>query len=671
MATTTSQENYSYPHPFFRLDNYFMPPSIKEMFKWIRAIFYGDAMVGSTISKIAEYPITRLIVEAEDVGVRQRWERILNKTLDIRSTLIQIGFDYFCFGNAFVTLYQPFNRFLKCRGCNKLKNVVNDDVKYKLKLGSKDGVYATHNCDKCGGAEHDIKDVPTRRLDRINLVRWNPENISIVYNSISGTHTYYYTPSNDLQRAVFSNQYDIINELPLIFIEAIRRRKAVRLSQANVFHFKRPTLAESGMGWGKPLILHSMKRVFYLNVLRKAQEQIAIEHIVPMDIIFPVASGPVNPYEHTSLAFVRTQIENSIETWRQDRLHKPVFPIPVGTARVGGDGRAMMLGPEIDAVVAEIAAGMGVPREFVFGGLSWTGSSVSLRILENHFLVYRETMDRFVGWTKDLIRRRYNIPDADVKFSDFKMADDIQRKQLIFQLNAANKISTRALHQEMGFDPDEMFKEIQDEMDKQGEIQRRMMVDQARSAGEAQLVQTRFQGKAQVISAEDQVKAQEAQKNALKVQNPSQYRALIAQEQAAELQAMMQLQQMQMGGMPPEQAQQGQEQPPQEQGQEQQYAEEEQPQEEEQGGSMYASQGQAFATPGGEQSLTIDPNQQAASWAARLEQMAPQDRMLYERHIMTNMPNMWQMMAPYLSDGAVDMRAMPEQGPPMRENSPI
>jgi hypothetical protein len=439
-----------------------------------------------------------------------------------------------------------------------------------------------------------------------------------------------------------------------------------------------------------------MKRVFYLNVLRKAQEQIAVEHIVPMDIIFPVASGPVNPYEHTSLAFVRTQIEDAIATWRQDRNHKPVFPIPVGTARVGGDGRAMMLGPEIDAVVAEIAAGMGVPREFVFGGLSWTGSSVSLRILENHFLVYRETMERFVDWTKDLIRRRYNIPDADVRFSDFKMADDIQRKQLVFQLNAANKISTKALHQEMGFDPDEMFKEIQSEMEEQGELQRRMMVDQARAAGEAQLVQTRFQGEAQLIVAKDQVRAQEAQKEAMKVDSPSQYRAMLAQEQAAEIQAHMQLQQIQMG---PQQMQQQQQQQQQQEGQPQEAApeeqqempqeaapeeqqemppegqqeEQEQPAEEEagQGGDMYAQQGEAFSTPGGEGSLTIDTDQQAASWASRLEKMAPQDRMLYERHIMTNLPNMWQKMVPYLTDGAVDMRPMPEQGAPMRTNSPI
>jgi hypothetical protein len=699
--------NFSYPHPFFRLDNYSLPPSIKELFKWIRAIFYTDAMVGSTIHKIAEYPITDLIFQTDNKKVRDVWSNVFHDTLDIRSVLIQIGLDHFCYGNAFVSVYFPFTRQLKCGSCDAAHRI--EDVDYKVT--SK--VQFRGKCPACKAmVGFEVLDIPLKRMDRINLVRWNPENISIKYNPASGRSHYRYSIPASLRKEVMAGTTEIINDLPMTFIEAIKKNKAVKLAQNNIFHFKRPTLAEDDMGWGKPLLLHSMKRVFYLNVLRKAQEQIAVEHIIPMDILFPTANGPANPFQHTDLSTVRSHIEQAIERHRKDRNYKPVFPIPIGTARVGGDGRAMLLGPEIDAVVSEIAAGMGVPREFVFGGLSWTGSSVSLRMLENHFLIYRRLMSRFLDWTKNMIRDRFDLPDVSLRFSDFKMADDIQKKQLVMQLNAAQKISTKTLYEELGFDPGKMVDEIKAELSEQAEMNEQMTKDQARAQGEALLIQTLYQGKSQGVMAEQQVYSQEKQKDLLSTVNPQQHRTITMQDQAAELQALMQLQQLEMQlqqmqmqdqtGMPPEgqpeQAPPGAEQMAPE-GQQmapggQQMAPEGQGEMMQQEGQQMAPGGaeqsptseadrvamenqlpptleqQDFSTPGGQGTLSVNPQETAAQWAGRLKNMAPMDRQQYEMHIQTTMPNMWRMMAPYMLD-AVDMRAMPEGGPPMRENSPI
>jgi len=681
---------YSYPHPFFRLDHYSMPPSIKELFKWIRAIYYTDAMIGSTVQKIAEYPITDVLFQTDNEKVRDIWSNLFHETLDIRSFLIQIGLDHFCYGNAFVSVYFPFTRHLKCKRCKDITRISEVDYKVTSKIEIKG------KCPKCGTAGvFDIEDIPLKRIEHINLVRWNPENISIKYNPASGKSYYRYQIPASLKKEVKAGTPEIINDLPMTFLKAIRENKAVKLAKHNIFHFKRPTLAESDMGWGKPLIIHSMKRVFYLNVLRKAQEQIAVGHIIPMDILFPTANGPANPFQHTDLSTVRSHIETAIERHRKDKNYKPVFPIPIGTARVGGDGRAMLLGPEIDAVISEIAAGMGVPKEFVFGGLSWTGSSVSLRMLENHFLIYRKLMKRFLVWLKDMLRDRFDLPDVAVRFSDFKMADDIQKKQLVMALNASQKVSTKSLHEELGFDSAKMMEEVRSEMSDQAEVNKRLMKDQARAQGESLLIQTMYQGRSQKVMAEQQVYAQEHQKTLLKSVNPQQHRALLAQDQASEMQAMMQLQQLEMqmqqmqqgvppGGMPPEgqpmppegqpmppgqgmppegaeMAPEGQGAPPEEQG----MAPGQEAPPEGSEGPVPMDQ-QEFSTPGGEGTLTIDPQGTASQWAARLRSMAPTDRVLYEQHIQATMPHMWQMMSPYLIEGA-DMRPMPEGGAPMRD----
>lgn len=642
-----SKSELRYPHPFFRLDSYFMPPSIKELFKWIKALFYGDAVVGSIIPKIAEYPVTKLIFETENENTRKIWEYLFNDTLDISSMLIQIGLDYFCFGNAFVSVYFPFTRWLECGDCKYRVNI--EDVEYKVAGKMSFKTY----CPKCErSTAHSAVDVPLEQPQRINLVRFDPANISIRYNPVSGRSHYRYIPSADIRAAVLQGEPEILNELPAAFIEAVRENKAVKLAPWNIFHFKRPTLAEGDMGWGKPLIIHSMKRLFYMNVLRKAQEQIAVEHIIPMDILFPTSSGPVNPFTHTNMAETRGYIEDAVARWKQDRNYKPVFPLPVGTARVGGDGRAMLLGPEIDAVVSEIAAGMGVPREFVFGGLSWTGSSVSLRMLENHFIIYRKLMLRFVLWLKDMLRVKYRLPDVTVRFADFKMADDIQQKQLLLQLNAANKAGTASMLQEIGLDPDKQADEVAAEMARQAEVNELLMKSQAKAQGEALLVQTRYQAKAQAIMAEEQISAEARQKKTLEVENSDQFATLVAQERMGRLQAEAQLEALQMqiqqygpaaamgAGAPPGAAGAG------PMAEEQAAPEEEQQAEPEQGG---APEEEAFSTPTAQQTLTIDPSRIAASYAARLQSMSPQDRSLYSQNLMTNMPNLWSLMTEYMA----------------------
>ncbi len=667
-TSDTNKNAFRYPHPFFRLDSYFMPPSIKELFKWIKALFYGDAMIGSIVTKISEYPVTNLITETENENARKVWEYLFNDVLDIQSMLIQIGLDYFCFGNAFVSVYFPFTRWLECTQCKDRKNI--EDVEYKVTGKANFKTF----CEKCGtSTSHTADDVPLEHPQRINLVRFDPANISVRYNPISGRSHYRYIPSGDIRKAVLSGEPEILNELPKAFIEAVRENKAVKLAPWNIFHFKRPTLAEGDMGWGKPLIIHSMKRVFYLNVLRKAQEQVAVEHIIPMDVLFPTGSGPVNPFTHTNMAETRSHIEDAIIRWRQDRNYKPVFPIPVGTARVGGDGRALLLGPEIDAVVAEIAAGMGVPREFVFGGLSWTGSSVSLRMLENHFIIYRKLMMRFVSWLKDMLRVKYRLPDVAIRFADFKMADDIQNKQLLLQLNAAQKVGTSSLLQEMGMDPDKQHDEVSSEMDRQGETNEMLMKAQARAQGEALLVQTRYQAQAQAIMAEEEISAQARQMKTLEVENADQFAATVAQERATRIQAEAQLEALKMqiaqygpmavmgGGAPPEEegAPGEGEDPAQAEAEAQAQAQDQEAQAQDQGEAEQAQAGpEAFSTPTGQQTLTIDPSRIAASYASRLQQMNPSDRALYSQNLQTNMPNLWSLMSEYMTPNA----APPQQG---------
>ena len=114
-----------------------------------------------------------------------------------------------------------------------------------------------------------------------------------------------------------------------------------------------------------------------------------MERIVPMDIITPIQMGDASPFQHMSISNWQRSIKKELERFRRDPNYKCIFPVPTKVSRLGGDGRMLLLGPELDQGNKDVIGGMGVPLEFMIGGMSWTGSSITLRMLENLFFSYR------------------------------------------------------------------------------------------------------------------------------------------------------------------------------------------------------------------------------------------------------------------------------------------
>jgi len=665
-----------YPSPFFDIAQTYMPPTVKELFRWCQYFFYKDPMIGSVVTKIAEYPVTNFIYNAEEKHVREGWKNVLEDTLNLKPFLIEIGLDYFCYGNAFVSINLPFVRWIRCPKCDSLHKLADERLKYKFTN------FEFHlQCPSCTEqVVGKIVDRPIRDQTGINFVRWDPKNIDIHYNPITGKSKYRYKIPNKIRKAIQGGVREVLVDIPEVFLMALKKRRDIALSDQNLFHFKRPTLAEQDMGWGKPLIIHSMGRMFYLYVLRRAQEAIALQRIMPLEFIFPQANAQQDPYQHVNLSSWQGTVQSEIRKWRIDPNYISVVSVPLGFERLGGDGRALLLGPEIEVTNKEITGGMGVPIEFVFGGLSWSGSSVSLRTLENHFLMYRRLLLRFVNWAKNRIQLYLGLPDVDIGFTEFKMADDIQRKQIVIQLNAANKISDHTMLTELGFDYDDELKMIEKETEQRNRIQ--ALVQKA---------QTEAQGEAQILSAKYQARAQEAFQEAQGAMSGGQPGLEgQGQDQASAQQAA------QEGGQPQQAPQQGQ--PPQEgQGGQQQPQEGASPATsaelaEDQQMAAQAAQGQAAqvqaqevgatgqSAGGGGQVVEMDASKIAKQWANRLAQMpqAQRDQVLAE--LRQRMPNMARLVEQLLTqmgpggtaaDAADKMRPNPQVAPPRREDGSI
>jgi hypothetical protein len=524
-GTNNPAYGLQYPSPFFDIAHTYLPATMKQMFRWCRYYYLVNPLINAVVSKMAEYAVTDIIFDTERPELKKRWQEFLLEQLRYRAFQVEVGLDHFTYGNALVSIFYPFIKILKCRGCGG-------------KAEAKDSEYRFTNfefvvqCDKCGyHGPATVYDHHIRAPHGIRLLRWNPEDVDVKYNDITGDYEYYYTIPNTLRNDIIIGKKSVVETVPQLFIDSLRLKKAVVFSRDNIFHFKRPTLASKDRGWGTPPILPVLKDTFYLQVLRKAQEAIALEHIVPLRILFPQAgSASSDPYTSVNLQDWRDHVAGELRRWRSDNNYIPIMPLPIGNQTIGGDGRALLLSQEIRVWSEQIVAGMGVPVELVFGGLSYSGSNVALRMLENTFLGYLQDHLTLLKWVIRNVSAYLGWAPVRARFKPFKMADDLQRKAYLFQLNQAGKLSDESLLADSDFESYKEDQIIEREAARRVEANKKSRILQAEMEGEAQLTAMRWQDKAQKRQMQTQMAMQnEAMKEQAAVQGDMQLKMMQAQ----------------------------------------------------------------------------------------------------------------------------------------------
>lgn len=511
-----------YPSPFLNLSDMQLPTSTIEIFKWCKYYYTFDPLISGSINALATFPVTKINLEDEQDNKNSElkddiklYNKVLFKNLNIYKLCIEIGIDYFLYGNCFIM-----------------------------------GEFTSGN---------------KKDIEWSKMVRLDPSKMIIDYNPATGTKVYKWQVPQKIRDIVKKKApKDEYDKIPNVIKNAVNKNKAIILNPGQIYHFNRAT---DSMGdnsvWGVPLVANVLKLLMYRNILRQAQEAIAREHIVPLRIYYLDATNNMNV--HADFSTVAKNLAAEIQKSVQDPNYRVVSPLPVNVINAGGEGRSLLLTPEIEQIQSEILAGMNVPREFIFGGVSYSGSSISLRILENQFITYRLLLKDFIQ--NFIIRKMaqargewHGEEDNDklitVSLSDLKMQDDVQQKQLIIQLNSAGKCSNDFMWKSFDMDPEKMKDALKQEA-----------LDAIELEAEAQKIKLENEIKMMDLKMELQMKEMEMQ---MKIQMMQQQ--MMQQQAGSEQQQMMQEQPTQEN---PTQEQPTQEKLTQEQQPQQQYSNEE------------------------------------------------------------------------------------------------
>jgi len=426
-----SRGGSSHPNPMFDFITGFAPRKLKDLFRWVEYLYYNSAHIFAALKKFSEYPITRVTIKSNDEALTDNWERVLNKSIKIKNVAIASGLDMHLYGNSFTSVYQPFNRFLVCTKCKARTGIKK--VKYKFNLKS---LSFNYHCPACHSAvSGKVLDEKAADENRINVIRWDPKLIDINHNPITGESVYYYTIPQDLKHKVEKGDAHIINTMPIEFLKAIKDNKVFEFAEGQVYHMKIDPPAGISSQWGFPPLTTTIKLFFYTAVLRKANEAIAFEHIVPFRVLHPAPiSGAADPAQMVNLMKWRQELTANIKRWRRDPLHIMFAPAALGVTMMGGQGRSLLTLGEIKEAEEEIIAAMGIPKEFLYGGLSFSGSSITLRMLENQLETYTAHLNEQLNWIIKQTSKILGWKTAEAEYLPFKLVDDTVQKQMELSL---------------------------------------------------------------------------------------------------------------------------------------------------------------------------------------------------------------------------------------------
>ncbi len=503
-ASLATFERHTYEDPFLDMASTRLPKSYRKLQELCQIFAMTHPQIAPIVWRLAEYPITSIVYTGDKEACRQT-KNTLENEVGVLDRAIEMGLDYFAYGNAFGTVQFPFTRYYQCQRCK-------GQWPAKQMRGRRfDGREFTASCKQCATVEKfDAIDQYLRRAKGIKFVRLEPMLMTLKYNAVTGHTFYFYDIPMAMKSAIQKSDWDIIDSTPVSFIKCVINNTKLKVNR--VFHFKRPTLSGRDMQWGLPLIMPCLKDAYLNQIYKKADEQIALEHSVPLRILFP-EPGTQDPLAKIAMGSFRGFLEQNIRRWRTDKNAILTAPLPVGAKVIGGDHSAYQTIQARQFVVDEIIGACMVTKGFVMGGEQWSAASITQRQLENSFLNYLRRLDQWLQWSTDEVSSFLRAPKCSVAMKPFKKVDDIQMLQLVLQMAREKKVSWNEVLSRMDLDSDEQIDQIEREAQKYIKIMIEELIGQAEAGAKGSVIQAAAQSESegvQAVLAEQLQKAQMA-----------------------------------------------------------------------------------------------------------------------------------------------------------------
>jgi hypothetical protein len=505
------------PNPYLDLSNLTLPTEPQEIYEYCRYLAGASAIHKAYVTQMSTIPVTDIRIKprvevsedvrgaqqeatrgsgsdyVEDPRTRQFANFVTNK-LRLRRFNQRASLYLHTYDAAVITLNFPFTKMFRCKSCGH--SFPGQESEYSRETGQSVGFRA--KCPSCGHVGRvEVSDkYDYNALEEITLQVLDTEQIHSLRNDFTGKVELYYEIPEDIKDRLRDSDVnpDFLFSYPQEYLHAAvgtggayyhldGDRPVLRLIPGSYYLLTSPHMPVGSNGLPIPQMLATFKDTWLLRKLMRASEAVANQHIVPLEILFPDATGTKGGlFQTLNVSRYMPLLHELVSKHAKDPNIRGVLPFPVGRMVLGGEGKALLLSQEIRVLAENIMAGLGAPLEFLFGGLSYSGSSVSIKQLEKKFEDLRIELRTMNQWVVDRITERAGYPGYEVSFADLRIGDDLPFQQMLGSMVQASQLSLETLHDEMGINTVSERNRIDRDM----KFQNQLRADQAKVDIESQ-----------------------------------------------------------------------------------------------------------------------------------------------------------------------------------------
>lgn len=473
-----------FPNPFCDIASEYLPRDMNQIFELCEYLYLTYGTYRSAARRVVRYFLTELVLDGAEENERDEIEDFMLNQLHIMSTLAEIGDDFSTYGNCFISIAFPFDRFLICPNCGTNYHI--STLKYKYKHADTSFNAKCVGCNFKGKFE--VNDRKSLNKRDVQIIRWNPKNMRLRIHPFTNRTEYFMHLDTKFVQHIKDGNPFYVNDTPMEVLECIKDTKDSELplfkfSRDSIYHLHESTLAGLPIkGWGIPPIIPNFKLAYYIQILRRYDEAIAFDFIVPHRILYPdtapTGPGGMDALQGVSLGVFNSFLQNMIKTHRKDPTSLQAAPFKIGYQMIGGEGASLAPKESIAFAMDELLNAVGFPADLYKGNLQLQVAPVALRLFEKTWSSYVEGINDITNWISKSIARHFNWGALKGSLRSVTLADDIERKALTLQAAAGMDISKATAYSPFGIDYMDEQSKVLDEQQKIQELQQEAMADQ-------------------------------------------------------------------------------------------------------------------------------------------------------------------------------------------------
>lgn len=485
-----------FPSPWLDMASLAMPETIQYALRWTEFLTMANGTYFRALDRVLAYFITDIEIRdvTDDKEKQNIYDFLTNPAgIDILNDIHVAGMNYLVYGNDFSSVTMPFRRYLVCPKCSfdlPLK-IVYETSDFKFKW---DNFEFTAYCPRCNfKGKWLYRDRRTGEADKIKLKHWSPHEFDILWCPRTDNVDFIWKIPEDYRRMIKEGKLHHLENADREIIECVRDNKHLKFEKGVIHHMKEPTLAGiRNRGWGVSRVLTNFRQAWYVQVLHRYNEAIALDYVIPFRLITP-APGPGSGDQardtllNLNMGNYTAQIQRMIAQRRKDPATWHTLPFAVQYQAIGGDATQLAPRDLLDQGLEILLNNIGVPVELYKGSLQIQSAPTALRLFESSWSHLVHNLNSYVAFVMRKLSQLMNWENATARLQKVTHADDLQRQMAKLQLMMGGQLSKQTGLRTVGEDYFDEVKRQMEEQQFEAEEQSRMEKEMTQAATMAEM----------------------------------------------------------------------------------------------------------------------------------------------------------------------------------------